>query len=188
MGGAKRRVAGVGRSLSSLLMKAGAVAGAIGAVLALVFVLVPSLQPKSSEPPAEKRGDIGVLKVERPVTYQAYLQRTGLPGGDYGRSYLRREGVLVNFDVSITGYKSKDLPLRWSLYDAASGTQVSESKGTTLRAQADTDRATWHVWAPLPQRGGTFYLLIQLFDPAGVVPLDQAQTEPFAGRAAGGST
>jgi hypothetical protein len=184
----RRRFAGAAgaKSVVALVTQVGAVAGAIGAVLGVVFVLLPSLKPEP--PPAEKRADIGVLKVERPITYAQYLQRTGLPGGDYGTSYLRRQGLFVQFDVSIVGYKGKRLPLRWSLYEADSGDEVSEAKGTTLRADAATDRATWHIWAPLPRRRGRFFLLIQLFDPKGVVPLDRAQTEPFSGRAAGGPT
>ena len=176
------------RSLAGLITQIGAVAGAIGAVLGVVFLLLPSLQPKSESPPGERRADIGVLKVERPVTYAQYLQRTGLPGGDYSNAYLDRKGVFVEFDVSIVGYKNKPLPLRWSLYDAASGDEFSEAKGTTLRAEAASDRATWHVWAPLPRKRGRFFLLIQLFDPTGVVPLDRAQTESFSGGAPGGAT
>lgn len=184
----KRRSLRGARSVAALVTQLGAVAGAIGAVLGVVFLLLPSLQPKSETPPAEKRADIGVLKVEHPVTYQQYLQRTGLPGGDYSNAYLDRKGVFVEFDVSIVGYKNKPLPLRWSLYNAASGNEVSEAKGTTLRAEAPSDRATWHIWAPLPRARGRFFLLIQLFDPTGVVPLDRAQTESFSGGAPGGAT
>jgi hypothetical protein len=186
-GRSKRRTPRTRRSLAALVIQAGAIAAAIGAVLSVVFVLLPNLQPTAEQAPTEKRADIGVLKVDRPVTYRQYLQRTGLPGGDYGASYLGRQGVFVEFDVSIVGYKGQPLPLRWSLFDAASGAEVSEARGTTLRAEAPTDRATWHIWAPLPRRRGRFFLLIQLFDPKGVVPLDRAQTESFPGRVAGGA-
>lgn len=186
--GTRRRSLRGAKSLGALITQLGAVAGAIGAVLGVVFLLLPSLQPKAESPPGEKRADIGVLKVERPVTYAQYLQRTGLPGGDYGKAYLDRAGVFVEFDVSIVGYQNKPLPLRWSLYNATSGNEVSEAKGTTLRAEAPSDRATWHIWAPLPRRRGRFFLLIQLFDPTGVVPLDRAQTESFSGGAPGGAT
>jgi hypothetical protein len=186
-GRATRRSPRARTSLATVVIQAGAIAGAVGAVLSVVFVLLPNLRPKADQAPTEKRADIGVLKVERPVTYKQYLQRTGLPGGDYGAAYLGRQGVFVEFDVSITGYKGQPLPLRWSLFDAVSGAEVSEAKGTTLRAEAPSDRATWHIWAPLPRRRGTFFLLIQLFDPKGVVPLDRAQTESFPGRAAGGT-
>jgi len=186
-GRSTRRSPRTARSLRAFVIQAGAIAGAIGAILSVVFVLLPNLQPKAAQPLTEKRADIGVLKVERPVTYRQYLQRTGLPGGDYGAAYLERPGVFVEFDVSIIGYNGQPLPLRWSLFDAVSGSEVSEAKGTTLRAEAPSDRATWHIWAPLPRRRGKFFLLIQLFDPKGVVPLDRAQTESFPGRAAGGA-
>lgn len=189
-GGGRTRRQGLpgAKSLAGLITQIGAAAGAIGAVLGVVFLLLPSLQPKTESPTPEKRADIGVLKVERPLTYAQYLQRTGLPGGDYGKAYLDRQGVFVEFDVSIVGYKNKPLPLRWSLFNAASGNEVSEARGTTLRAEAPSDRATWHIWAPLPHTRGRFFLLIQLFDPTGVVPLDRAQTESFSGGAPGGAT
>jgi hypothetical protein len=165
-----------GRSLGGVVKQIGAAASALGAVLGVIFVLVPSLKP--DPPPALKRASIGVLDVQRPVTYRQYLERTGLAGGDYDSSYLARPGVFAEFDVSIEGFEGIDLPLRWSLHDVSGG-QVSESKSTILRAEAPSDRATWHVWAPLPRRQGSFFLLIQLFDADGVVPLDRAQTDPF---------
>ena len=167
------------RSFGTIVAQVGGAASAIAAILGIVFVLAPDLAPEKA--PTEKRAQIGVLKVERPVTYAQYLQRTGLPGGDYGRSYLRRSGVFVEFDVEIVGYEGTDLPLRWSLYDADSGDQVSESKSTTLRAEAPNERATWHVWAPLPKRRGKFFLQLQLFEGDDIVPLDRVQTEPFPG-------
>jgi hypothetical protein len=167
------------RSVGALVAQIGAAASAVGAVLGLVFLLAPSLKP--DPPPTLKRASIGVLDVEQRVTYQQYLERTGLAGGDYDDSFLARPGVFVEFDLSIEGYQGVDLPLRWSLHDATGGGQVSESKSTTLRADAPSDRATWHVWAPLPTRRGSFFLRIQLFDADGVVPLDRAQTEAFPG-------
>jgi hypothetical protein len=167
------------RSLLALITQIGAVASAIAAILGLLFLFLPGLKPKG--PPAQKRAEIGLLKVERPVTYEQYLERTNLPGGDYTKAYLRRPGVFVQFDVEIVGYEGVRLPLRWSLYDARSGSQVRESESTTLRADAETDRATWHVWAALPHGRGRYFLLIQLFDKRGVVPLDRAETESFGG-------
>jgi len=169
------------RSPIAIVTQVGGVASAIAAVLGLIFLFAPGLRPKESTPPPVKRAQLGVLKVERPVTYAQYLQRTDLPGGDYDRSYLQRPGVFVEFDVEIVGYQGVALPLRWSLYDARTGNQVSESKSTTLTADAASDRATWHVWAPLPNRPGRFFLLIQLFEPERPIPLDRAQTESFPG-------
>lgn len=171
--------------MGAIVAQIGTAASAVGAVLGVVFVLAPSLKP--DPPPPLKRAVIGDLSVERPITYAQYLERTDLPGGDYDMSYLRRPGVFVQFEVSIDGYKGVALPLRWSLYDAVGGGQVSESKSTTLTAEAPSDSAEWHIWAPLPRRKGSFFLLVQLFDPNEIVPLDRAQTQPFAGAAEGGT-
>jgi hypothetical protein len=173
------------RSVGTIVTQIGAAASAVGAILGVVFVLVPSLKP--DPPPALKRATIGDLTVERPITYEQYLERTDLPGGDYSPSYLKRPGVFVQFEVSIDGYQGVALPLRWSLYDAVGGGQVSESKSTTLTAEAPSDSAAWHIWAPLPRTKGSFFLLVQLFDPNQVVPLDRAQTAPFPGARQGGS-
>jgi hypothetical protein len=168
-----------GRSVARVVAQIGGAASAVAAILGIVFLLQPDLAPKGS--PTEKSARLGALKVDQPVTYRQYLQRTNLSGGDYGEAYLRRPGVFVQFDVEIVGYEGAQLPLRWSLYDAEGGQQVGESEATTLRAEAPRDRATWHIWAPLPRRRGPFFLLIQIFEKDDIVPLDRVETEKFPG-------
>jgi hypothetical protein len=87
----------------------------------------------------------------------------------------------VQFHFVVTGYEGKPLPLKWELFDARSGDQVGESRAITVKAQSNRDEGDWHAWVPLPQRRGRFFVLVQILDPEGVVPLAQLQTPDFPG-------
>jgi hypothetical protein len=165
----------------AIVTQVGAVASAVGAVLGIVFVLLPGLKPEP--PPAAKSAALTKIALERDVSYSQYLQRVNLPPGDTDEARLARRGVFVQFNVEIVGYKGKELPLRWSLYDAQTGEQVRASESVTLEAEATSDSASWHFWSPLPRGRGPFYFLLQLFDEGGVVPIDRAQTDLFRGAA-----
>jgi hypothetical protein len=168
-----------GRSPLALVGEIVGVLSGIGGILAAVFLLLPSLQP---EPPArEKGGSLSKVTTEPRVTFGQYLLRTGQPQAGFSKAFLDRPGVFVQFNVTIIGYKGKDLPLRWELVDAATGAQVRSSKSTFLRAEAQEDQASWHLWDALPRRRGEFYVLVQLFDDEGRVPLDRVKTETFRG-------
>jgi hypothetical protein len=65
------------------------------------------------------------------------------------------------------------------LYDARSGGQIHKDKATTLTPEAETDQASWQVWTPLPRKRGAYYVLLQLFEKDGLVPINHAQTPTF---------
>jgi hypothetical protein len=88
----------------------------------------------------------------------------------------------VEFDYAIAGYEGKRLPLRWQLVDARTADQVAQSEDIAIKAQAMADRGTWFVWVPLPRgRARRFFVQIQLYKPAGTVPLSRVRTARFAG-------
>ena len=164
------------------LRLAGEIAGVVSTlvgVVGLLFVLAPSLKPEP--PPLRKEAFFTGLEVERNVTRAQYLQRLDRSVGSYVPKELRQPGVLVRFNVVMTGHKGDDLPLRWALYDARNGGQIHKDKATTLSPEAETDQASWQVWTPLPERGGSYYVLLQLFEEDGLVPINHAKTQPFAG-------
>ena len=161
---------------------AGEIAGVVStlvAVVGLLFVLAPSLKPEP--PPLRKEAFFRELEVVRNVTRAQYLQRIDRNQGSYAQKELRETGVLVRFNVVMTGHKGDELPLRWALYDARSGGQIHKDMATTLTPEAETDQASWQVWTPLPQKRGAYYVLLQLFEEDGVVPINHAQTQAFAG-------
>jgi hypothetical protein len=155
------------------------IVSALATVVGLLFVLAPSLKPEP--PPLRKEAFFREIEVERNVTRAQYLQRIDSGPGSYAPKQLREAGVLVRFNVVMTGHKGDELPLRWALYDARSGGQIHKDKATTLSPEADTDQASWQVWTPLPQKRGKYYVLLQLFEEDGLVPINHAQTQAFAG-------
>ena len=166
-----------GRSPLVLAAEIGGVVSTLAAIVGLVFTLAPSLQPEP--PPPRKEAAFREIEVERNVTRGQYLQRVDQGPGSYAPRQLRESGVLVRFNVVMTGHKGDDLPLRWALYDARTGSQLHKDMATTLTPEAETDQASWQVWAPVPAKGGLYYVLLQLFEEDGHVPINHAQTEPF---------
>jgi hypothetical protein len=161
---------------------AGEVAGVVSTlvgVVGLLFVLAPSLKPEP--PPLRREASFNGLEVERNVTRAQYLQRLDRGVGSYAPTQLQENGVHVRFNVVMTGHKGDDLPLRWALYDADSGGQIHKDIATTLTPEAETDQASWQVWTPLPERGGSYYVLLQLFEEDGLVPINHAKTHAFGG-------
>jgi hypothetical protein len=167
------------RSLLSLVTKIGGAATAISAVLGVVFVLWPQLKPEP--PPPEKSAQLAKLTVDRKVTFGQYLDRFDLPKDAFSAKQLARQGAFLQFRIETKGFKDKELPLKWELFDAKSGDQVGESKSTFVEPGANTDSLSWHAWVPLPRRKGPFFVLVQLLNDKGVVPLDRLQTKPFPG-------
>jgi hypothetical protein len=164
------------------LRLAGEIAGVVSTlvgVVGLLFVLAPSLKPEP--PPLRKEAFFTGIEVERNVTRAQYLQRLDRGVGSYVPKELREAGVLVRFNVVMTGHKGDDLPLRWALYDARNGGQIHKDKATTLSPEAETDQASWQVWTPLPERGGSYYVLLELFEEDGLVRINHAKTQAFGG-------
>lgn len=162
-----------------LAAEIGGVVSTLATVIGLIFVLAPSLKPEP--PPLRKEADFREIEVERNVTRAQYLQRIDRGPGSYAPQQLRESGVLVRFNVLMTGHKGDDLPLRWALYDARTGSQIHRDMGTTLTPEAETDEASWQVWTPLPEERGPYYVLLQLFEEDGLVPIDHAQSSAFQG-------
>lgn len=167
------------RSAIVLAGEIAAVVSTLVGVVGLFFVLAPSLKPEP--PPLRRDARFGEIEVERNVTLAQYLQRIDRGLGSYRAKELRETGVLVRFNVVMTGHKGDDLPLRWALYDAHTGDQIHKDLATTLTPEAETDQASWQVWTPLPRKHGRYYVLLQLFEEDGLVPINHAQTQAFGG-------
>lgn len=167
------------RSVLGLVTKIGGVATAITAIATLVFLFWPGLKPEP--PPPEKSAELAKLTVDRNVSFRQYLDRVDLPADAFGRKELARLGVFLQFRIETTGFKGKKLPLKWELFNAKSGDQVGESQATLIHPSANTDSLSWHAWVPLPRRKGPFFVLVQLLNEKGAVPLDRLQTKPFPG-------
>lgn len=152
--------------------------GFVGALLGVVFVLFPALQP---EPPAATKGAELSDPAREELSWGQYLDRKDLDRAPYDAPALRRRGIFVEFDFAIEGYKGKSLPLRWQLIDARQGDQLAKSRDEFIVPEASTDKGSWAVWVPVPRRRAQeLYVQLQLYEDRGEVPIGRLRTPPFA--------
>lgn len=168
--------------LSTTVKAVGGVAGAIATIVGLVFLFFPGCRP--SPTPDEGSATFSKPTLEQPVTFGQYLDRVEIPRDSFTDTELNRPGVLVGVQVTIKGYRGEALPLRWYLLD---GPEIvdQQSKRHALTADRNEAPAAWSFWVPLERGTGPFKIVLQIYPPnakpgqAGVVPLDEEETERF---------
>jgi hypothetical protein len=160
----------------------GAVALA-GAITGLVFAFWPSIRP--SAPPAEKSATLDQLAADEVITRRQYFDRAQLPSTGFQPKQLARRGLYVTFDLAIDGYKGKKLPLRWELVNATTGNQTADSESTLFKPLADSDKASWQEWIPLPSGRHRYVVYVRLYDPTARVPLASQRSAPISVEIAG---
>jgi hypothetical protein len=164
----------------------GAVAGAIAAVLGLVFLLLPNLRPEGT--PAEGSATFEKPTLERPVTFGQYLRRVELPRAGYTKEKLQQAGVIADVQMTIKGYRGQRLPLRWYVLDLGTHDIVDEqSKRYAFQPDRNVMPLSWPLWVALPEAPGPFKLVFEIYPPdakpgqPGVRPFGKAETEAFTG-------
>jgi hypothetical protein len=160
-----------------------ATVGFIATVVGLLFVFWPSLKP--DEPPRAKGATLSHPTVAPDLTFGGYLDRIGQSRRPYSATDLAARGAYVEFDFAITGYKHKNLPLRWQLVDAATGAQLDQRQDLFIKPDVNEDRASWEVWVPAGRsRRRAVFVELALYNPPGTVPIGRLRTAPFTMRAA----
>lgn len=155
-------------------------------LLGIVFVLWPRLQPEG--PPETRRATLDNFMLDRNVTFGQSLDRGDLSRAPYEHDQLVRPGVLVRFDVIITGYRGKRLPLHWQLIDEDSGEKLADSRDLSIKPGASTDQNTLPIWVPRPKgRERSLVVEVTLYDPRGV-PIARGRTQRFANPEVAGET
>ena len=89
------------------------IGGALGiAVAAATFYFL--LWPRPDACVRQLVGQLGPPIVDRGVTYGEYLKRIGEPPGNADPKTLKRVGNILDFRITVVGYRGKRLPVRWS--------------------------------------------------------------------------
>jgi hypothetical protein len=89
------------------------------------------------------------------------------------RDLLVPRGQSVDFSFRVTGFKGRELEVRWSLFDAKSGRRVpppwlNNRRAVRLTADRADDSASGAFWVPLPKAfRGPFRVKVELFGPNG---------------------
>jgi hypothetical protein len=171
-------------NLSTGVKTIGAVAGAIAAVLGVVFLLVPNLRPEPT--PQEGSATFEKPTLEQPVTFGQYLRRVELPQEGYTPEQLKQAGVIAAVQLTIKGYRGERLPLRWYALDLRTHDIVDEqSKKYSFQPDRNVTPLTWPFWVALPKTPGPFKIVFEIYPPnakpgkPGVVPFAKAETDPF---------
>jgi hypothetical protein len=165
------------RALPRVARAIAAIVGFLATAIGIVFGLWPSLKP--DPPPTDRGATLSDAQVDAGMTFGQYLDRIEQSRGPYGKADLARSGAFVEFDFSVRGYKDKPLPLRWQLVEARSGVQLDQSRDLRLEPEVSTDAGSWNVWVPVPRRARRMYVQIQLYNPAGTVPIGRVRTTEF---------
>ncbi len=92
-------------------------------------------------------------------------------------------GVMVDYDVSVTGFRQHRVTVRWSLLEAGAGVQVPRKwlrnqSVRWLKGEAEKDSASGSFWVPLPKIRGPFQVRVSLYDEDNV-RLAYADTDTF---------
>ena len=92
-------------------------------------------------------------------------------------------GVTVYFKVSLTGFRGREVHVRWALHSDEGGGEVPEDwlknqSRLRLKAKAEKDSASPALWIPLPKDRRPYFIRLTVYDEDGV-PLDRANTSSF---------
>lgn len=193
-------VSGLWRWLRTATGAASAVVTLIAGTLTVVFLLRPALRPEAA--PTALSATMSDPRLEQGVTLgEVYTRRKESPPGSYSQAQLATPGTLVGFVVVIEGYRGKTCRLTWSLFDAASQARVADQTlldqpgwpDGTFTPAAARDQADGEVWIRRPNRPGSYFVRLELFDPSGQrltsldsAPFDVAGSPSPGGPAPGG--
>ena len=172
------------RSWKTALAVTGAIVGVASGLVGLVFTLLPNLKPEPS--PNEQEATLSAPTLDPSASFGQYLARIDQPTSGYTSRQLARRGALVEFRVSIVGFRGSHLRLKWELFDDASGRQVDESKAVVITPNKDKNAARWQFWIPVPHRKGPFFAVAELLEQKKhtQLQLDTLETGRFSGLAA----
>jgi hypothetical protein len=155
-------------------------AGSILAVLALYSWFFPR-----DEEQANVSGELAVLRRDPNVRLGPYLRAENRPVEGISAAGLREVGNVFTLRLVLTGVQGRNLPLRWTIFDADSATALGQAFNNrldrTLRpstAVGESETAVQRVWVPLPTRTGRFFVRFDLGDGEGGV-LGTTDSEPF---------
>lgn len=167
------------RSPMATVAAIGTILTVISAGIGLVFLFAPGLKP---DPPAPTRSaKLTSVEFVPRLSMRQVLDRTDQSTEGLTRKELAARAVFLRYRFETVGYRGKELPVKTELI-RANGDQVHEQRPFVIVPEANEDNGTWFTWARLPRDRDRYRLLLQIFEPNEVVPIDALQSEPFRGR------
>jgi hypothetical protein len=149
-------------------------------ILATLIGLGFTVRHELNSAPPSRGAALSHLSLTRHVSFGQYLDLIQSPRTPYNSAQLAREGVYLEYDVSVTGYKGKLLPLRWILLDDSTNNLVRQAEALRIKPRAEHDAGSWASWVPIPRGGRRYVVRLQLYDDqTPATPLAHLDSSPF---------
>jgi hypothetical protein len=171
--------------VKSAIVAFGGTASAVGAILALVFVIRPELQPST-----DASGSINSVAIlDSGLPLGQYCARRRVDCNQLDKNKLKWPGDVISIAVETHGYAHKNLPLKWSVYNATIHQRVADLALNDQQGWPDGgyipskghDSNQLEIWVPFPAKSGEYFVLLELFPDAGA-RLDSKESAPFVVR------
>lgn len=148
--------------ISKSLLAAGALAGAIGSVLALGATVTGWFEP-------ETPGSVTSLRIQsiRPLTYGEWSDHEGASTKGLPRAELAVTGKLVIYELTTRGYRDTDiLAVRMIVHDVTHHTSKAIRVDPVRVRHGDT--CGCFDWVPVPSGRSRYYLEVAIFPPGPI--------------------
>jgi hypothetical protein len=156
--------------------------GVAGAAVGLVVGVMTLVDALSEDRPT-LNGEIVALSARHDVSLREYVAETPAVGQDFTDAQLAVLGTVVSIRVRLQGYEDREIPLRWTMYDAAigqptGGERFTDRTGMVFKPRAADRVGRAKVWVPNPEEPGIYRIRFELFDDTDQF-LDERDTEEF---------
>jgi hypothetical protein len=179
------------RRSAAFLLKAGALAGAIGSIVGLLFTFAPHLKPGGAEagvahdsaliPGTKNRATLEIGRdAVRHLTYREYLRDVGVKTR-FVQGNLRQKGIVIDYHLEFPGY-AKGTRFRIS-YDIYRGDNVVRKQPQLIHLDSNADScACTSDFIALPAHDAIYHVVIRAFQPHARYsePVVKAPTYPFS--------
>jgi hypothetical protein len=156
--------------------------GGLATVVGLVIGVMTLIDALTNNPPT-LNGEIQAIATRHDVSLREYIALVPAANGDFTDAQLAVLGTLVSVRVRLQGYKDREIPLRWTAYDAATqqplgGDRFTNQTGEVFKPRAEDRVGRARIWAPNPETPGLYFIRVELFDDNEQF-LDERDTEEF---------
>jgi hypothetical protein len=157
--------------------------GGLATVVGLVIGVMTLINLLFDDDPPTLNGELQAVATRHDVSLREYIAMVPEANGEFTDAQLAVLGTLVSARVRLQGYKDREIPLRWTTYDAATGQPIGGERytnktGQVFKPRADDRVGRARLWAPNPEKPGVYFIRVELFDDDEQF-LDERDTEEF---------
>jgi hypothetical protein len=166
-----------------LVKQASVIVGLLSGVVGLLFLLIPSIRPGDSGPPADQSARITGIVVNPHTTRGQYLDYSDQSKLGFTPKQLGVVGASAFARVEIVGYRGKTLTMERQVVDA-DGNVLGAASARDFTVTPPAERVThrWWDWTPLPDKPGDYAIVIKVLDPSQRSAIACEEGAPFPGR------